>query len=95
MIDRAYWGQGYMTEVLAALMPVFWQRGLRMVYADVEPDNEASVSVLRRCGFVDLEEGMVEVLGKAVSVRMEIANPDGRRRGGEEEEEEGEDGEDD
>ena len=46
MIDKAYWDQGYMTEVLTALVPVFWQQGLKKVRADVWLKIEAGVKVL-------------------------------------------------
>ena len=85
MIDKPYWEQGYMTEVLAALVPVFWQQGLKKVWAEVNLENEASVKVLKKSGFIQVGNTIIESCGeKFESLRMESTNPDG---GGENEEE--------
>ena len=90
MIDKPYWNQGYMTEALAALVPVFWQQGLKKVWAVVNLKNEASLKVLKKSGFIQVENNVVvSPIGRHESLRMELTNPDG---GGEEEEEEGEGG---
>lgn len=83
MIDNAYWNRGYMTEVLAALVPIFWEKGLKKVYADANPDNEASLKVLRKCGFTQVGGNIVESLAvEYESLRMELANPcDGEEEG--------------
>ena len=99
MIDNTYWNQGYMTEVLETLVPIFWQKGLRVVHADVEPENDASVWVLRKMGFSQVGENIIESQeGRSKTLRMELRNPEGEKReereGGREEEEEEEDDED-
>ena len=91
MIDKPYWNQGYMTEALAALVPVFWQQGLKKVWAEVNLKNEASLKVLKKSGFIQVENNVVvSPIGRHESLRMELTNPDG----GGEEEEEGEGGDD-
>ena len=86
MIDKPYWEQVYMTEVLAALVPVFWQHRLKKVWADVNLENEASLKVLKKSGFIRVGNNVIESsAGKHESLRMELTNPVG---GGEEEEEE-------
>ena len=78
MIDNTYWGQGYMTEVLETLVPIFWEKGLDVVHADVEPENEASLWVLRKVGFKQVGENIVESYkGRCESLRMELRNPEG------------------
>ena len=85
MIDKPYWEQRYMTEVLAALVPVFWHQGLKRVWADVNLENEASLKVLKKSGFIQVGNAIIESsVGKDESLHMELTNPDG---GGEEEEE--------
>ena len=89
MIDKAYWDQGYMTEVLTALVPVFWQQGLKKVRADVRLKNEAGLKVLKKSGFIQLGNNIIKSSeGKYESLRMELTNPDGG--GGNEEDEGGE-----
>ena len=79
-----------MTEVLAALVPVFWHQGLKRVWADVNLENEASLKVLKKSGFIQVGNAIIESsVGKDESLHMELTNPDG---GGEEEEEEVEGG---
>lgn len=48
-IDPARWGRGYATRALAALLREVTRRPL---YARAVTDNVASLTVLRRCGFV-------------------------------------------
>ncbi|GIJ10136.1 N-acetyltransferase [Micromonospora andamanensis] len=48
-IDRAHWGRGYATRALTALLREVTRRPL---YARTATDNAASLTVLRRCGFV-------------------------------------------
>ena len=92
-----------MTEVLAALMPMLWQMGLRKVWANVNSENEAAIRLLRRSGFIQCGTGVVELIeGKGESIEMEITNSDceeeesGEEESGEEEsgEEESEGGSD-
>ena len=89
MIGHAYWKQGYMTEVLATLVPIFWEQGLKEVYADVSPKNDASIRVLRNFGFHQVGENIAELRGGwCVSLRMELSKPDDDDDDDEEEEEE-------
>ena len=99
MIDNAYWNQGYMTEVLETLVPIYWQQGLKRVYADVDPYHEASLGLLRKIGFSQVGENIAESDGERLkTLRLELRNPDveeGEEEEAEEEEEEEEDEEDD
>jgi RimJ/RimL family protein N-acetyltransferase len=48
-----YWGQGLMTEALKAMIQFGFERmGLHRIEAEVMPENEASVRLLRNLGFV-------------------------------------------
>ena len=50
---RDYWGQGYATETLHAVLSHIGGKGrLRPLFAKVHPDNAASRRVLEKCGFV-------------------------------------------
>ena len=53
MLHRDHWGQGYMKEALATLIPIFWERGVKSLLADVEPRNEDCMNLLNRFGFVE------------------------------------------
>ena len=49
---HAYWGKGYMTEALKALVSyAFDVMDLRRLEADVDPRNTASIRTLERLGF--------------------------------------------
>ncbi|MCP4200599.1 MAG: GNAT family N-acetyltransferase [bacterium] len=53
VLAREHWGQGFMTEGLAALIDFsFGDLRLRRLEADVDPANEASIALLERLGFV-------------------------------------------
>jgi RimJ/RimL family protein N-acetyltransferase len=52
VLARAQWGQGLMREALQGLCGhAFGPMGLRRLEAEVNPDNRASVKVLRALGF--------------------------------------------
>lgn len=84
MIAKDYWGKGYMTEVLATLVPIFWGKGLKVVNADVDPRNWSSVELLKSAGFKQVDTDIVESYkGYCEQLRMQLDNPNG---GGEERE---------
>lgn len=68
IFNESFWGQGYASEALAAFLKIHWQRITadptlpQEVSARVDPDNPASVRVLRKCGFRDV--GPLAVGGK-------------------------------
>ena len=87
-----------MTEVLATLMPIFWQEGLKRIWATVNSNNDASITLLRTSGFTQSGTSINEVNGKkSEDLEFEITNPNhGEEEGGEEEGgEEGDGGRDD
>ncbi|MFD9004031.1 GNAT family N-acetyltransferase [Streptomyces sp. NPDC059582] len=49
-VDRAYWGRGIATAALRALLDEVTERPL---YARAAADNEGSLRVLRKCGFLE------------------------------------------
>ena len=52
-LARSAWGQGYMREALATLLPwAFKHRPLHRIEALIHPDNAASLALARRVGFV-------------------------------------------
>ena len=56
VINRQFWGKGYGTEVLAAMLETCFDRlELHRLEADIDPDNAASLALLRKFGF--REEG--------------------------------------
>ncbi|MFP8941685.1 GNAT family N-acetyltransferase [Streptomyces fenghuangensis] len=57
-LNRAYWGQGYGTETVRALMGLAFDRlGLHRLWAARSPANEASHRTLVRAGMT--EEGRI------------------------------------
>lgn len=53
MLNRSYWGKGYMNEALEVLLPHIWKQGIDKMMADVDPRNEASIGLLEKVGFVE------------------------------------------
>jgi RimJ/RimL family protein N-acetyltransferase len=68
-LGSAAWGEGYMSEALAALLDYgFTVLNLNRVEADIDPRNEASARSLQRCGFT--QEGLLRerwIVGEEVS----------------------------
>lgn len=56
-LRRASWGRGLGKELLAGLVAFAGERGITPVRATVDPENAASVQLLRRAGFVLVEPG--------------------------------------
>lgn len=57
-LGRAHWGQGYLSEALAAMLGHgFAALNLNRVEADIDPRNSASARVLERLGF--RQEGLM------------------------------------
>ena len=51
-ILNRYWNQGYAAEAVTALTQIgFQQLGFHRLEAHVNPDNPASMAVLRKCGY--------------------------------------------
>jgi ribosomal-protein-alanine N-acetyltransferase len=51
ILKRAYWGNGYVTEAVAALIDLLFAEGQRRIFADTDPDNAPSIAVVKRLGF--------------------------------------------
>ena len=51
ILSREYWGRGYVTEAVTALIDLLFSEGQRRVFADTDPDNAPSIAVLQRLGF--------------------------------------------
>ena len=51
MLSRVYWGHGYVTEAVAAMIDLLFAEGQRRVFADTDPDNAPSIAVVKRLGF--------------------------------------------
>lgn len=57
-LGRAFWGRGYMTTALPAVLNfAFGRLGLNRLFADTDPRNAPSVRALERLGF--LREGVL------------------------------------
>ncbi len=64
-LNRAYWGQGYMTEAAAALLAFgFAEWNIERFRADVEPDNIASARVLEKVGMCRVGQGQQWIKGE-------------------------------
>jgi RimJ/RimL family protein N-acetyltransferase len=51
-VGRDYWRRGYASEALAVFVDfAFKELGMRRVGAEALPENEASLGVMRKCGF--------------------------------------------
>lgn len=52
-LGRSAWGQGYMQEALAAIFDFgFKHMDLHRIYAEIHPDNAASIAVVERLGML-------------------------------------------
>lgn len=52
VLNRQFWGKGYGSESLAAMLETAFQRfGLHRLEADTDPENHASIALLRKFGF--------------------------------------------
>lgn len=58
MFNSAYWGKGYATEALQGFLPLFFAHYKEAGYAEAltDPELASSQSVLRKAGFLVVEE---------------------------------------
>ncbi len=57
-LRRDCWGNGYMSETLAALIPHLSETmGLSVMTAEVDPQNEPSIKLLKQFGFRETRRG--------------------------------------
>ena len=49
-LGSKYWGRGYMTEVVGAMLEYYFKSGYKTVYASFFPENLASKRVMEKCG---------------------------------------------
>ena len=78
MLNRNYWGNGYMVEALAELLPHIWSHDIEKISADVDPRNVGSIGLLKKYGFLDvgIERNTIEThLGWCDSLYMEFKRP--------------------
>jgi len=52
VLARDAWGHGYASEVLAAIVVVARDLGVRRLHALCHPNHQPSIHVLEKCGFV-------------------------------------------
>lgn len=81
IFNESFWGHGYASEALEAFLDIHWQQRVtqdsalpQTVSARVDPDNPASVRVLRKCGFKDVER-LSRGLGKGDLLLLRVENP--------------------
>ena len=71
MFNRSYWGNGYATEALQGFLELYWKTypdgfpGLEgeernFLFGTTHPDNLASQTVLKKCGFEFWKEKELE-----------------------------------
>lgn len=56
-LGEAFWGRGYGLEAAAAMLEAAWLRlGLEAIEAGIQPDNLASLAIVRRLGMTPIGE---------------------------------------
>lgn len=55
-LGRKYWGAGYATELLAAMLEYLQAEGMLSIIATTKKENTASVRLLEKTGFVSIAE---------------------------------------
>lgn len=62
-LSKRYWGKGLMSEVMKVVIDFgYTKMGLTIVDATVEPENERSISLLRKLGFkreIELRDNLI------------------------------------
>lgn len=58
VFHKSYWGKGYATEVLSALLTYGFALGLKEIIAVAHPQNLASIRVMEKCGMRFLDHAV-------------------------------------
>jgi RimJ/RimL family protein N-acetyltransferase len=71
MLNYTYWGKGYATEALQAFLPLFFGHYQEAEYAEAltDPELASSRNVLRKAGFVVVEERKGDFENPVLGVR--------------------------
>ena len=64
-------GRGYATEAVEGLIRLAGERGIRTVVASVGPQNEPSLAIVRKLGFVHVGEHWDDEDGRELEFRLE------------------------
>lgn len=72
-IFEAYRGRGYATEAVRALIEYARGEGMNVVVASVAPDNDPSLAILRKLGFVETGSHWDEEDGLELEFELELA----------------------
>lgn len=69
--NESFWGQGYASEALAAYVNVYWDqvKTIDAIVAMVDPENIPSIKVLKKCGFVEVEYLVENIVLPALGMR--------------------------
>ena len=75
-LSRTYWGQGYATEAVRALLRYgFEQQNLQCLFAECQPENLAAKRVLEKVG-MQLTEPISRESSDAAHLRFALQSPD-------------------
>lgn len=82
-VAAAFWGTGYASEAVEAVVAESGRRGLQALIAQVFQDNVASAKVLTRAGFAYVGDGEIYSVARAAMVptfryRRDLASAGGR-----------------
>lgn len=81
IFHESFWGRGYASEALTAYVNVYWDqvRTIDAMVAMVDPENVASIKVLRNCGFIEVEymvgDIVLPALGRRDTIVFRIERP--------------------
>jgi ribosomal-protein-alanine N-acetyltransferase len=79
MFHPDYWGKGYATEALSAFVSKVWEMlpQVEKLGALTDNENEGSMAVLRKCGFVEVRKGeyVNATMGERTEVEFEAVRP--------------------
>jgi RimJ/RimL family protein N-acetyltransferase len=71
-IFPAHRGNGYATEAVDGLIRWAGERGIRGFVASVGPENEASLAIVRKLGFIHVGEHWDEEDGRELEFRLDV-----------------------
>ena len=72
-IFREHRGRGYATETVRGLIRWASERGVRMFVASIGPENEPSLAIVRKLGFLHVGEHWDDEDGRKLEFRLDVA----------------------
>lgn len=70
--EKDYWGKGYGSSAVTALLARLKSQGITKVYLEVRPENIRAIRAYEKCGFTEVSRVRHDNIHQPETIRMEL-----------------------